>query len=138
MSSTWSRARIWIPVKGGVEAAPYSIDDNLWGRSSEGKWIEDLSHAPEDDVFDLVTRPDLDPGQGRRRGGAVFDRRQPVGALVRGQVDRGPEPRAGGRCLRPGHAPGAGSRSRAASRRRRIRSTTTCGGARPRASGSRT
>src|SRR3954465_13919427 len=25
-----------IPVKGGTEAPPYSIDDNLWGRSSEG------------------------------------------------------------------------------------------------------
>jgi argininosuccinate synthase len=52
-----------IPVKGGVEAAPYSIDDNLWGRSSEGKWIEDLSHAPEDDVFDLVTRPEDAPDE---------------------------------------------------------------------------
>ena len=32
-----------IPVKGGTESvAPYSIDDNLWGRSSEGRWIEDL------------------------------------------------------------------------------------------------
>ncbi len=31
-----------IPVKGGTETAPYSIDDNLWGRSSEGRWIEDL------------------------------------------------------------------------------------------------
>jgi len=50
-----------IPVKGGTEAAPYSIDDNLWGRSSEGRWIEDLSHAPEDDVFQLVTRPELAP-----------------------------------------------------------------------------
>ena len=50
-----------IPVKGGTEAAPYSIDDNLWGRSSEGKWIEDLSHAPEDDVFQLVTRPEEAP-----------------------------------------------------------------------------
>src|SRR5215203_1753311 len=50
-----------IPVKGGTEAAPYSIDDNLWGRSSEGKWIEDLSHAPDDDVFQLVTRPELAP-----------------------------------------------------------------------------
>src|SRR5947207_8759506 len=39
-----------IPVKGGTETAPYSIDDNLWGRSSEGRWIEDLAHAPEDDV----------------------------------------------------------------------------------------
>src|SRR5918994_7443692 len=50
-----------IPVKGGVESAPYSIDDNLWGRSSEGRWIEDLSHAPDDDVFQLVTRPELAP-----------------------------------------------------------------------------
>src|SRR5947209_3535534 len=52
-----------IPVKGGTEAAPYSIDDNLWGRSSEGKWIEDLAHAPEDDVFDLVTRPEDAPDE---------------------------------------------------------------------------
>jgi len=50
-----------IPVKGGTESAPYSIDDNLWGRSSEGRWIEDLGHAPEDDVFQLVTRPELAP-----------------------------------------------------------------------------
>src|SRR3712207_4044604 len=52
-----------ISVKRGVEPAPYSIDDNLWGRSSEGKWIEDLSHAPEDDVFDLVTRPEEAPDE---------------------------------------------------------------------------
>jgi argininosuccinate synthase len=50
-----------IPVKGGTEVAPYSIDDNLWGRSSEGRWIEDLEHAPEDDVFGLVTRPEEAP-----------------------------------------------------------------------------
>jgi argininosuccinate synthase len=50
-----------IPVKGGTETAPYSIDDNLWGRSSEGKWIEDLTHAPDDDVFQLVTRPEEAP-----------------------------------------------------------------------------
>src|ERR671910_483914 len=31
-----------IPVKGGTETPPYSIDDNLWGRSSEGGPIEDL------------------------------------------------------------------------------------------------
>ena len=52
-----------IPVKGGTESAPYSIDDNLWGRSSEGKWIEDLTHAPDDDVFQLVTRPELAPDE---------------------------------------------------------------------------
>lgn len=52
-----------IAVKGGTEAAPYSIDDNLWGRSSEGRWIEDLEHAPEDDVFGLVTRPEDAPDE---------------------------------------------------------------------------
>ncbi len=52
-----------IPVKGGTESVPYSIDDNLWGRSSEGRWIEDLDHAPEDDVFDLVTRPEDAPDE---------------------------------------------------------------------------
>jgi argininosuccinate synthase len=52
-----------IPVKGGTEVAPYSIDDNLWGRSSEGRWIEDLDHAPEDDVFQLVTRPEQAPDE---------------------------------------------------------------------------
>jgi argininosuccinate synthase len=52
-----------IPVKGGTEAAPYSIDDNLWGRSSEGRWIEDLERPPEDDVFQLVTRPEAAPDE---------------------------------------------------------------------------
>ena len=52
-----------IPVKGGTETAPYSIDDNLWGRSSEGRWIEDLGHAPDDDVFALVTRPEEAPDE---------------------------------------------------------------------------
>jgi argininosuccinate synthase len=52
-----------IPLKGGVELAPYSIDDNLWGRSSEGRWIEELDHPPEDDVFGLVTRPEDAPDE---------------------------------------------------------------------------
>jgi argininosuccinate synthase len=52
-----------LPTQPGTEAAPYSIDDNLWGRSSEGRWIEDLDHAPEDDVFQLVTRPEQAPDQ---------------------------------------------------------------------------
>src|SRR5215208_1587306 len=52
-----------IPVKGGTESAPYSIDDNHWGRSSEVKWIEDIEHAPEDDVFQLVTRPEEAPDE---------------------------------------------------------------------------
>jgi argininosuccinate synthase len=52
-----------IPVKGGTETPPYSIDDNLWGRSSEGGAIEDLSEPPRDDVFNLVTRPEEAPDE---------------------------------------------------------------------------
>ena len=52
-----------IPVKGGTEAPPYSIDDNLWGRSSEGGPIEDLTEPPHDDVFQLVTPPEEAPDE---------------------------------------------------------------------------
>jgi argininosuccinate synthase len=52
-----------IPVKGGTETPPYSIDDNLWGRSSEGGAIEDLGEPPRDDVFNLVTRPEEAPDE---------------------------------------------------------------------------
>jgi argininosuccinate synthase len=52
-----------IPVKGGTEAPPYSIDDNLWGRSSEGGAIEDLAEPPHDDVFQLVTKPEDAPDE---------------------------------------------------------------------------
>lgn len=52
-----------IPVSGGTEAPPYSIDDNLWGRSSEGNAIEDLSQPPPADVFQLVTRPEEAPDE---------------------------------------------------------------------------
>ncbi len=66
-----------IPVKGGSELAPYSIDDNLWGRSSEGRWIEELDHAPEDDVFQLVTRPEEAPDEAEQLT-VEFDRGIPV------------------------------------------------------------
>ena len=52
-----------IPVKGGTEAPPYSIDDNLWGRSSEGGAIEDIEEPPRDDVFNLVTAPQDAPDE---------------------------------------------------------------------------
>jgi argininosuccinate synthase len=67
-----------IPVKGGTEVAPYSIDDNLWGRSSEGRWIEQLDHAPEDDVFQLICPPELAPDQAETVE-VEFDRGVPVG-----------------------------------------------------------
>ena len=52
-----------IPIKGGSEVSPYSIDDNLWGRSSEGREIEDLGSPPADDVFQFVTRPEEAPDE---------------------------------------------------------------------------
>ncbi len=66
-----------IPISGGTEAAPYSIDDNLWGRSSEGRTIEDLDTPPPDDVFQLVTRPEEAPDEPEHvRVG--FERGKPV------------------------------------------------------------
>ena len=67
-----------IPIKGGAEHTPYSIDDNLWGRSSEGRWIEELDHAPDDDVFQLVTRPELAPDEPEVLT-VEFERGVPVG-----------------------------------------------------------
>jgi argininosuccinate synthase len=52
-----------IQVRGGTETPPYSIDDNLWGRSSEGGAIEDLEEPPRDDVFQLVRRPEDAPDE---------------------------------------------------------------------------
>ncbi len=52
-----------IPLKGGTSATPFSIDDNLWGRSSEGGTIEHLDTPPPDEVFQLVTRPELAPDE---------------------------------------------------------------------------
>jgi argininosuccinate synthase len=67
------------PTQPGAEIAPpYSIDDNLWGRSSEGRWIEELDHAPDDDVFQLVTPPELAPDEAEVVE-VEFERGVPVG-----------------------------------------------------------
>jgi argininosuccinate synthase len=66
-----------IPVKGGTEVSPYSIDDNLWGRSSEGRSIEDLDEPPPDDVFQLVTRPEDAPDEPQEIA-IGFERGRPV------------------------------------------------------------
>src|SRR3954452_17564151 len=52
-----------IPIKGGTEVPPYSVDDNIWGRSSEGGPIEDLSEPPREDVFEIVTPPRRAPDE---------------------------------------------------------------------------
>ncbi len=51
------------------------------------------------------------PDQGRDGGNAVLDRRQPLGSLLGGPLDRGSRPRARGRRLPARHAPRAGARS---------------------------
>jgi len=66
-----------IPVKGGTEVSPYSIDDNLWGRSSEGRAIEDLDEAAPDDVFQLVPRPEDAPDEPQEIA-IGFERGRPV------------------------------------------------------------
>ena len=60
------------------------------------------------------------PGQGRHRGRALLDRRQPLGALLGGPLDRGSRPRARGRRL-PARHPARGRARRAASGRARVR-----------------
>ena len=86
-----------IPIKssqGAESQAPYSIDDNLWGRSSEGRWIEDLDHAPEDDVFQLVTPPERAPDEAEiveiefERGVPVALERRAPGARGADRTDR--------------------------------------------------
>jgi argininosuccinate synthase len=52
-----------IPIKGGTEVPPYSVDDNIWGRSSEGGPIEDLEEPPHEDVFEIVTPPQQAPDE---------------------------------------------------------------------------
>jgi argininosuccinate synthase len=52
-----------IPIKGGTEVPPYSVDDNIWGRSSEGGPIEDLSEPARRDVFEIVTPPEEAPDE---------------------------------------------------------------------------
>src|SRR5918998_125840 len=66
-----------IPIKGSNEGPPYSIDDNLWGRSSEGREIETLGTPPEDEVFQLVTHPREAPDEAQRLA-VGFERGVPV------------------------------------------------------------
>ncbi|MEX0993362.1 MAG: argininosuccinate synthase [Solirubrobacterales bacterium] len=66
-----------IPIKGGTEVPPYSVDDNIWGRSSEGGPIEDLAEAPRDDVFEIVTPPQKAPDESQDLV-VAFERGVPV------------------------------------------------------------
>ena len=113
-----------IPVKGGTEAPPYSIDDNLWGRSSEGGPIEDLDEPPRDDVFELVTRPEEAPdepqdvtvGVRARRAGGARRRAARAGGAARARPARSA----------PATASGSSTTSRTASSASRCATSTRC------------
>ena len=45
-----------IPVP-TTKDSPYSVDENLWGRSIEAGPLEDPDHEPTEDVFELTTSP---------------------------------------------------------------------------------
>ena len=51
-----------IPVPTTKES-PYSVDENLWGRSIEAGPLEDPDHEPAEDVFDLTTSPENAPDE---------------------------------------------------------------------------
>ncbi len=51
-----------IPVPTTKES-PYSVDENLWGRSIEAGPLEDPDHEPTEDVFDLTTSPENAPDE---------------------------------------------------------------------------
>src|SRR5215216_6387653 len=51
-----------IPVPTTKEA-PYSVDENLWGRSIEAGPLEDPDHEPTEDVFELTTSPENAPDE---------------------------------------------------------------------------
>ena len=51
-----------IPVPTTKES-PYSVDENLWGRSIEAGPLEDPDHEPTEDVFDLTNSPENAPDE---------------------------------------------------------------------------
>ena len=51
-----------IPVPTTKES-PYSVDENLWGRSIEAGPLEDPDHEPTEDVFELTTSPENAPDE---------------------------------------------------------------------------
>ena len=49
-----------IPVP-TTKKSPYSVDQNLWGRSIEAGPLEDPDHEPTPDVFELTAEPERAP-----------------------------------------------------------------------------
>lgn len=57
----YAKARgIAVPV---TKERPYSMDRNLWHLSHEGADLENPAHAPQDDLFMMITPPEKAPAQ---------------------------------------------------------------------------
>ncbi len=56
------RHGIPVPV---TQESPYSVDQNLWGRSIEAGPLEDPNHEPTPDVFELTAEPEEAPDEPR-------------------------------------------------------------------------
>jgi argininosuccinate synthase len=85
-------ARRWeIPIT-VTKASPYSIDQNLWGRTIECGILEDPWAQPPEEVYELTTPTATEPTEliiGFEHGLPVTidGRRMPLAALI-GEVDR--------------------------------------------------
>jgi argininosuccinate synthase len=85
-------AQRWnIPIT-VTKASPYSIDQNLWGRTIEAGVLEDPWVQPPEEVYELTTPTATGPTElviGFERGlpVAIDGRRLPLAALI-GEVDR--------------------------------------------------
>ena len=51
-----------LPIT-STKSSPYSIDENLWGRSIECGLLEDPWNVPPEDVFELTASPEEAPSQ---------------------------------------------------------------------------
>jgi argininosuccinate synthase len=49
-----------VPI---TKESPYSVDENLWGRSIEAGPLEDPDHEPTEDVFESTTSPENAPDE---------------------------------------------------------------------------
>ena len=113
-----------IPIKGGTEAPPYSVDDNIWGRSSEGGPIEDLDRA----AARRRVRDRDAAGAGARRAADDRDRvraRLPGRARRRAARPRRAD-RARRRDRRAATASGSSTTSRTGSSASRCATSTRC------------
>ena len=74
----WAESKgITLPVK---KHSPYSVDGNIWGKSSECGPLEDPSKEPPEDVFEWVSLPEKAPDIAEKVT-VKFEEGEPVGGV---------------------------------------------------------